>query len=103
MIFGQLFKRTLKGNILDNKNQTKNYKIYILISYTFIYLVCMAYFRIKIQMCFHVLVTISISLSLQQMLILMLPVKSQIPFFRLRQEIPLSTRIHRKIRTLSKM
>lgn len=67
------------------------------------YSACVAYFKIQIQMCYNVLVTAAASLSLQLMLLLTLPVKSQIPFFRLRQEIPLSTGIHMKIRTLSKM
>lgn len=75
---------------------------YLFHTHLYTYSVCVTYFKIKIHMGLNV-VTISTSQSLQLMLILMFPVKRKIPFFRLTQEIPLSTGIHMKIRKFSKM
>lgn len=68
---------------LDNKNHMSNYDKVLILLCTHLYTssVCMAYSKIKIQMCFPGRVTVSTSLSLQLILILLLPVRSQIPFF----------------------
>ena len=98
--------RIVKGNILDNRDQNESYdKVRILISYTFMYYfsVWLIILKSKFKWTSIWICHSSTSLSLQLMLILTLPVESQVPFFSLQQEIPLSTRIHRKIGTFSKM